>query len=234
MPEEARPVVEAARLRLFNLILQTPNLDWLLLTKRPQNIRNMVPGDWLLPPGSLKVLPCPCGWPANLWIGTSVEDQAAADERIPHLLRVPARVRFLSCEPLLGPVVLQGAAPYGDDGTPMVRKYLYSVSPVDNQRIHWVIAGGESGAKARPMHPEWARGLRDQAQAAGVAFFFKQWGEWAIGDVPDRPGRWVQHGAGAPIKVDYFDPRSPVVVSKVGKHTAGRLLDGRTWDEVPS
>jgi protein gp37 len=120
--------------------------------------------------------------PPNVWLGTSVENQEAADERIPHLLRCPAAVRFLSCEPLLGPVDLKlgtwklchRCGEVGVDGLycPNCNRH----STADNPELHWAICGGESGAKARPMHPDWARSLRDQCQAAGVPFFFKQWG----------------------------------------------------------
>lgn len=125
-------------------------------------------------------------WPRNVWMGVSVENQAMANERIPHLLKLPAWVRFLSCEPLLGPVdlskvhdkdqrvyfdVLDGQRfDYGEDG--------FGVAAPMAERIHWVITGGESGRGARPMHADWARGLRDQCQKNHVPFFFKQWGEW--------------------------------------------------------
>lgn len=126
------------RADLWDLIRQTTSLDWLLLTKRPQNIRKMLPADW----GD--------GWP-NVWIGTTVENREEAARRIPYLRAVPARVRFLSCEPL-----------------------LEAIEP-DLSGIHWVIAGGETGAKdARVMRSEWAAALRDQCAAAGVAFFLKQ------------------------------------------------------------
>ena len=174
--------------------------------------------------------------PANIWHGTSVENQKAADERIPHLLRVPAAVRFLSCEPLLGPVDLEqwvysrrsrmrhlmhGPACLNEE------QAAHSVPPVG---IHWVIVGGESGTKARPMHPDWARGLRDQAVATGAAYFFKQWGEWApLDQLEDlEPSDMDQRQA-------VFDdgPRITTTVRRVGKSAAGRLLDGRTWEEVP-
>jgi protein gp37 len=126
--------------KLWPLIEQTPMLDWLLLTKRPQNILHMVP--W------------PRGFPGNVWIGTSVENQRRADERVPALLEVPAVVRFLSCEPLLGPVDLSAWLP----------------------SLQWVIVGGESGPGARPMASEWVCSLRDACVAENVPFFFKQWG----------------------------------------------------------
>ena len=138
---EDHPVVAQERTKLWSLIEQTPMLNWLLLTKRPQFILSMVP--WKASP-----------WPGNVWIGTSVENQRRANERIPALVQVPAVVRFLSCEPLLESV----------DLTPWL------------SALQWVICGGESGPGARPMAPEWARSLRDQCIAAQVPYFFKQWG----------------------------------------------------------
>lgn len=115
-------------------------------------------------------------WPLpNVWIGVSVENQATADERIPLLLQCPAAVRWLSCEPLLGPV----------DMVPNISMRVPNLQGTEETRaynlpigIDWVVAGGESGPGARPMHPDWARSLRDQCAAAGVSFLFKQWGEW--------------------------------------------------------
>ena len=121
------------------------------------------------------------GWPSNAWAGTSVENQAVAGERLAALLRVPARVRMVSAEPLLGPLDLREWLPH----------------------LQWVIAGGESGRDARPMRADWARELRDQSAAAGVAFHFKQWGE--------------------------HDARG----NRVGVKQAGRVLDGELWDEFP-
>lgn len=134
---------------LFNLIAATPNLDWLLLTKRIGNAPAMVS----IIPGHL---------PQNVWLGITVVNQAEANRDIPKLLAIPASVRFLSMEPLLGPVDLRQA----------------HIAPVRLPRVDWVIVGGESGPGARPMHPDWARSLRDQCNAAGVPFLFKQWGEW--------------------------------------------------------
>lgn len=140
---EDRSDLDPLRIRLWALIAETPQLDWLLLTKRPARMALWAREH---------------GWPKNAWAGASVEDQAAADARLPHLLEVPAQVRFVSCEPLLGYVSLRGA------------------------KLDWVIVGGESGPQARPMRPSWAWSLRDQAAAGGAAFFFKQWGEWAPPD----------------------------------------------------
>ena len=157
---EDHPQLPAERLRLWKLIEQTPALDWLLLTKRPENIADMVPGWWTAD-----------GYPSNVWIGTSVENQAAADKRIPVLATIPADVRFLSCEPLLGPVDL---TPWlGERGWTQVAR---GVRTRQGPLVDWVICGGESGPRARPMHPDWARSLRDHCQAAGVAFFMKQMG----------------------------------------------------------
>lgn len=209
---------------LFALIRATPNLDWLLLTKRPQNWKTRV---------ASAILECRsacggrCQWlqdwlngapPANVWIGTTVEDQVRANERIPALLLIPARVRFLSCEPLLGPVDLAVGDPKG------------RTAESYHSYIHWVICGGESGSKARPMHPEWASSLRDQCAAAGVAFHFKQWGEWA------PSANWPEHETIPSGHVYYLDDaRSDHrAMWRAGKKTAGRILDGRTWDELPT
>lgn len=177
---EYRADHHADRQRLWALIAETPHLDWQLLTKRPENVRDMVPVDWLLGDP---------GWPQNVWIGTTVEDQQRADERIPLLLAIPATVRFLSCEPLLGPVDLG----LGQDHRGHERDFITTdVYPqcldcsteddvvdwtyIDGPQIGWVIAGGESGPKHRPLNLDWARSIRDQCAAAQVPFFFKQVG----------------------------------------------------------
>jgi protein gp37 len=221
------------RSELFILISETPNLDWLLLTKRIGNVQAMLPV-WYRDPAA---------WEggngrahANVWIGATVVNQAEADRDIPKLLDVPAAKRFLSMEPLLGPVDLQKSCtarcPNGDcfphsSGHRVV---------VDSESgglclecicsrlngLHWVIVGGESGPGARPMHPDWARALRDQCAAAGVPFLFKQWGEWlpALQDGDPNASTWEVNASDSPIKV--------------GKKAAGRLLDGRTHDKVPA
>ncbi|MGB8647279.1 MAG: phage Gp37/Gp68 family protein [Anaerolineae bacterium] len=144
------------RSEAWSIIRRTPHLTYQILTKRPENIAARLPADW----GE--------GY-ANCWLGVSVEDQSAAEERIPFLLKTPAAVRFLSCEPLLGPVRLdQCASVYG------IGQYYNALE----QGIDWVIVGGESGPHARPMHPGWARSIRDQCVGAGASFFFKQWGNW--------------------------------------------------------
>lgn len=228
---EAREDLDGARSRLFDLVYETPHLDWLLLTKRPE----YAVAWWGRQTGQ--------AWPANAWIGTSVENQAAADERIPYLLGLPARVRFLSMEPLLGAVdllrvkwpslrwpvdVLRGGA-WGLGGFPGFMNH--SDMPGWPRPISWVIVGGESGRHARPMHPDWARALRDQCTAAGVAYFFKQWGEFhpfphhgLVGQALDMlldagPARGL--------------PTGWPMMARIGKAAAGRLLDGREWSEVP-
>lgn len=166
-------------------------------------------------------------WPLpNVWVGVSVEDQQWADIRIPALLDTPAAVRWLSCEPLLGRVDLTTrlkqvqipACDRCDPGGPLDLEsgHLWGrcscvCHPVEPQ-INWVVAGGESGPGARPMHPDWARSLRDQCTLAGVPFLFKQWGAWRPPADGDEGGAQMVH---------------------VGKKAAGRVLDGRTWDEYP-
>ena len=185
-------VPEEWRARLWNLIRETPHLDWLLLTKRVGNIQKMLPPDW----GS--------GY-ANVWLMISVVNQEEADRDIPKLLAIPARVRGLSMEPLLGPVDIS--------------IYLASgfLEPPHTDIINWVIVGGESGKDARPMQLEWVRSLRDQCLSAGTPFFLKQWGEW---------GPMMTTGPHGKL------PYSEGMV-RFRKKRAGRLLDGRTWDEFP-
>ena len=201
---------------LFRLIGLTPHLDWLLLTKRPQNIAKMLPPDYVL-----------AGKPAsNVWLGCTTENQEEADRRIPHLLAVPAKVHFLSCEPLLGPVNLRT----------IYREYSQGVL-IDNaldgfrsngqggtygNKIDWIITGGESGPKARPSNPQWFRSIRGQCAAAGVAYFHKQNGEFA--SVNDVEGPGVHHSF----------PDGMTVVRRVGKTKAGALLDGREHKEFPA
>lgn len=189
---------EYARYRLWATIWCTPHLDWLLLTKRPENV--VGPKHHIWAPGAVAnaaaVIYRIAGevesqrfygakWPpSNIWVGVSVEDQQRADERIPHLLQIPAKVRFLSCEPLLGPVDLTGIV-RDFDGEPMRFDALNGRWHPDGdgfdpgwaeERIRWVIVGGESGGVARPMLLEWARSLRGQCATAEVPFFMKQLG----------------------------------------------------------
>lgn len=231
----------AWRRDLFDLIEMTPNLDWLLLTKRIGNVVRMLPThDWAAR--------------GNVWLGATIVNQAEADRDIPKLLAVPAHRRFLSMEPLLGPVDLETACEgagvdrgktwtTSDDPQQLLRALRYG----DTARLDWVIVGGESGADARPMNPLWVSSLRDQCNAAGVPFLFKQWGEWGRAGVRQsgQPGRyalapregWFGEGAPSPTELDHY-PRQFVafgsdVMERAGKKAAGRLLDGREWNEVP-
>lgn len=168
----------------------------------------------------------------NVWLGVSVENQQWADTRIPALLDTPAAVRFLSCEPLLGPV----------DLSRWIDDELGALDRLED--LDWVIVGGESGHSARPMHPEWARSLRDQCTDAGVAFLFKQWGEWVpesanVHRDNDAAAFLALDGAVRPLRNGVPDsaPRArgeDVTVRCSGKKLAGRRLDLRTWDEFPS
>lgn len=232
---------------LFDLIRECDGMDWLLLTKRPQNIAKMLPEDW----GN--------GWP-HVWLGTSAGTQKTADQNIPPLLAVPAAVRFVSAEPLLGPVNLRE-----------LQSGWWCVSALDGYQFHdtdrsapsqkcakldWVICGGESGPRARPMHPDSARALRDQCQAAGTAFFFKQWGEWSPVTIdkeddgtltpayPDPENNECAGAHRAQQQCVFWQggdlvqwPRLEDLPARgarcIGKHAAGRLLDGQTWDEFP-
>ncbi len=175
------------------------------------------------------ILPLP-----NVWLGTSVENQAMADKRIPELLKVPAAVRFLSCEPLLGPVSIPHAARWHFDDCTCLDCFDRRDQGKEQPGIDWVIVGGESGPKARPMHPAWARGLRDQCIAAGVPFFFKQWGEH-IAQLPDlkQPCFFLGVDGKQYLNPEEAGRADATCMMRVPKKAAGRLLDGRTWDELP-
>ncbi len=187
--------------------------------------------------------------PAHIWMGTSVEDQPAADWRIPHLLRTPAAVRWLSMEPLIGAVDLhEHFNPQTHYGGEFGGEWAYEAE------IHWVVVGGESGPKARPMHPDWLRGIRELCEAAGVPFFFKQWGTYAPVDAdpiacePHTNGvdhlRLWRDEAGKVFRL--VEPDGDFLVAGdaeyrglcipmqcVGKKAAGRLLDGIEHNDYP-
>jgi protein gp37 len=214
---EDRSELVEPRARLSELIEDTPHLDWLLLTKRPENIvrlwddaRNEAGGGTPLRDGF--------GWPGNVWPMTTVEN---ADQlgRIDKLLSAgsTATVLGLSIEPLLGPM-------------PTLGEYL--------DGIDWVIVGGESGPGARPCHPDWVRSIRDQCKNTGTAFFFKQWGTWFPIDMPweqDNPKcladneQWLNLKGGCGFHGDEVWR-----MRRVSKQSAGRVLDGRTHDEFPA
>jgi protein gp37 len=185
----------------------------------------------------------------NVWLGVSTERQKEANERIPHLLATPAAVRFISAEPLLGPIDLDDIVTYGEGYEDHRSALECDVSVEDDEEFHgatldWVIVGGESGHGSRPMHPDWVRALRGQCQAAGVPFFFKQWGNWhpEIDRDRDDPD-WRQPYA------DYKEPHFQIlnfaggrgfhgervhVMRYVSKKSAGRILDGILHDEMPA
>lgn len=173
--------------RVFRVMSQAHQHTFQILTKRPERMLWAV-----LTIYKRQGMTTPL---SNVWLGVSVENQAAADERIPLLLQTPAAVHFLSCEPLLGTV--------------FVPAWLHKVA--DLPRVDWVIAGGESGHGARPMHPGWVRSLRDQCAAAGVPYFLKQWGEWGLA----------------------VDHAGQETMMKLGKHSTGAVLDGREHKEFP-
>lgn len=164
-------------------------------------------------------------WPLpNVWLGVSVEDQGTADLRIPLLLSTPAAVRFISAEPLLGPVsIIEQLDPGRCDCEPCSRTSVRCTA--SRHPLDWVIVGGESGPGARPVHPDWIRRLRDQCEAADVTFFFKQWGEWA-------PNCLCGTAAPHPT-TPRPGPGCPGVMFRCGKHAAGRMLDWRTHDGFP-
>ncbi|KTS30484.1 hypothetical protein NS228_12800 [Methylobacterium indicum] len=156
----------------------------------------------------------------NIWLGVSVEDQRRADERIPDLLATPAAVRWISAEPLLGPVDLKNIQPQDRAELDALRGMDFDQG-LPCARLDWVVVGGESGPGARPMHPDWARSLRDQCAAAGVPYLFKQQGAWA--EVAEHPrGRFVS----SEPDVEAIQSQGPAFMAPIGKKAAGRLLDG--------
>lgn len=209
--------------RVFAVMALCPQHQFQVLTKREQRMlkyltdpdrRSEVEDAGSSIPG-ICYANTQAGWPLpNVWLGVSVEDQTTADARIPLLLQTPAAVRFVSYEPALGPLCI----PY----------FLRTVSTAWGHLppLNWLITGGESGPHARPAHPQWFRDVRDQCLAAGVPFHFKQWGEFSpqIGDV-------LEHRI---IMVDDGSDHNKAAMSRVGKRSAGRLLDGKRWDEFPA
>jgi protein gp37 len=221
--------------KMFAVMALCPQHTFQILTKRPERMReyfnalgrstSIAHHVWNIDHvrrASAEMVPL-----SNVWLGVSVENQTTADDRIPLLLQTPAAVRFLSCEPLLGPIDLQNVR--WMDGDAEIRMDVtngeawventssaaaYTNEADGNPKIDWVICGGESGHGARPMHPDWARSLRDQCEAAGVALFFKQWGEFEHVNVSSSP---EQH----------------FIANRVGKGNAGHQLDGREHHAFP-
>ncbi|UEW68421.1 hypothetical protein [Xanthomonas phage MET23-P3] len=218
----------AWRADLFALIEATPNLDWLLLTKRIGNVAKMAPAPWV--GGPVQHGPDPAnihgGWPANVWLGATICNQAEADRDIPKLLATRAAVKFLSMEPLLGEVDLAYPESLFPNGPAMCcsgHECGCAGQPTDPPLLYgldWVIVGGESGHGARPMNPTWARLLRDQCAAYRVPFLFKQWGEWVSVSEVEGEGPHHQFPTGETLR-------------RIGKHAAGRTLDGALHDGYP-
>lgn len=242
---------------LLDTIRQTPNLDWLLLTKRignwrarlqqardcqrinhhPQTIGMVM--DWL---GGKP--------PKNVWIGATMESQPVFDRDAHKLIGVPAAVRFVSIEPMLGPIQLRidGDVLRLYQGDPKQCSDAIYAEHLRSKKLHWIICGGESGPHARPMHPDWMRSLRDQCQSAGVPFHFKQHGEWVerepdeghtlpwVSEETDRSTDRVIDASGDGS--DHTNCSVPhagryALMTRVGKKAAGRMLDGREWNEFP-
>ncbi len=217
--------------QLFTVMLAAPQHTYQVLTKRAERLARYT-RDW-------------CGrkpWPANIWLGVSVENQATADERIPHLFSTPAPIRFLSCEPLLGQVCLQRymSIEWSDVCESWEHDVLDYARMLDggaaDRRLSWVIAGGESGPSSRPMHPNWLRRLREQCRAAHVAFFFKQWGSWAPAHEhrqTQSPVQLVDEADGKvyPSHLATSRGREPMILTSVS--AAGAVLDNRMHREFP-
>lgn len=242
--------------QVFEVIAKNPRHIFQILTKRPKRMSEFfkwqgekikdlgfdsIPTQSDDPLDYIDALP-------NAWLGTSVENQEAADERIPHLLNCPAAVRFLSCEPLLGPLNFRWTNYAVKASGLSYRGYLElhgSINQYESLKgIHQVIVGGESGHKARPMHPDWARSLRDQCQKAGVDYFFKQWGTWVSEFHPEADPSTMKTDDSFVTHTDRYgkevDPQEKAedyygeYMIKVGKKKAGRKLDGREWNQSPT
>lgn len=241
-------VMETCREHIFQVLTKRPERAAEFIPRASQAVRTMCINGVSRGYRSGLIWPLP-----NVWIGTSVEDQKRADERIPHLLATPAVVRWVSYEPALGPLKLRPlrvrdykygedrpASLYALDGKYQLPDCHFSE---DHPRIDWVVCGGESGPNARSMHPDWARSVRDQCQGAGVAFFFKQWGAWAPVDGAAGVGKlgktyrdcltWSPDGRFKFLKTIRAAPEAGPTMCRVGKKAAGRVLDGREWNEYP-
>jgi len=205
--------------RVHAIMAACPRHVFLTLTKRPTVLRDRMHDGWDL---------------ANVWRGVTVCNQAEADAQVPALLQTPAALRFLSLEPLLGPVDLDGLWGYPGSAT---------CDLLGRWSIRLLIVGGETGPGARPMHPAWVRSLREQCAAAGVPFFLKSWGEWlprsqGAGCRGRRWGTLCADGAWwaetTPWNGHDDDGEGEAVMVRVGRKLAGARLDGREWKELPT
>lgn len=205
-------------MRIFNVMAQAKQHTFMVLTKRPENLLAFyerlrpgvtIPGPYFSICGKGQgYAGSPPRLPDNIWIGVTAENQQRADERIPILLQIPAAVRFVSVEPMLGPVDLS-----------------YFINSLD-----WVICGGETGPGARPMHPDWVRSIRDQCRDAGTPFFFKQWGDWA--PIPTKDVPVIGCADGGRFH-DGPNPSRGLAMYRVGNKAAGNLIDGQEWRQYP-
>lgn len=221
----------------WQLMRECPDVIFMLLTKRPQNIAKMLPPDW----GD--------GWD-NVWIGTTVEDQVRANQRIPHLLEIPAAHLFVSMEPLVGPVDLTAIC-NGWYFIDALAGYKYHDTPDDLpsvsapcRKLSWVITGGESGREARVPNIVWFVSLMQQCEDAGTSFHFKQWGEWLYsGPSAIINGRMVPSAA---VEITWPSGKKQTyrgkaiyewptggVMARVGTKKAGHMLGGREHHEFP-
>ena len=234
-------VTEEMLCSIFKVMCESKRHIFQVLTKRPQRMLDFL-SRWDSKARDFGPL-WPNTWPQrHIWLGVSVENQATADERIPLLLQTPAAVRFISAEPLLGPIdlahiydgIVQRSGVTDEERHTAIMRCV-------RKDLHWAIVGGESGPRARPMHPDWARSLRDQCADARVPFFFKQWGEWAPYD-PSRDGDYTHKKFmrydGRVLNFDQPNPdgldmRSWTGIARPGKKAAGAMLDGREHREFP-
>lgn len=236
-------------LRVFSIMALTPRHTYQILTKRPERMKEFFdiinnPAHHRNAKEKLQINAHPYllewnsfEWPLpNVWLGTSVENQEEACKRIPFLIKVPAAVRFLSCEPLLGPLDLTFLRQTSVSGIDALSNH--PIGSPDKPFIDWVIAGGESGPGARPMHPDWVRSLRDQCAGANVPFFFKQWGHY-------RPAIFQSEGVGYRHKLfltiegaarltSSLITDKEVLMLKIGKSKSGNLLDGKQYLNFPN
>jgi len=252
---------ESVKFEWFKAIMDMicdPSYAWnhtfIMLTKRPRRMMEFFKrlGWWYQEDGSC--------FP-HVWIGVTAENQRCADERIPILLQIPAALHFVSVEPMLGPIHLKRTVCLGcgkdinqrDCGCPAGTADQFRYGGTRQEKPHWPVdwvpCGGESGSDAHPMHPDWPRSLRDQCVAAGVPFMFKQWGEWISGKFDRRKGKMVCDKAleGEYVeRIFWANPGTPKIKlwdeadhywtnasALVGKKKAGRLLDGKIWDQMP-
>ncbi|WP_449255156.1 phage Gp37/Gp68 family protein [Bosea sp. (in: a-proteobacteria)] len=188
--------------------------------------------------GAFSVWPLP-----NVWLGVSAEDQRRTDERVPELLATPAAIRFVSAEPLLGPIDFTTITNSPNITDALTGEHLFGriedARKPPGPKLDWIIVGGESGPNARPMHPQWARSIHDQCAASGTAFFFKQWGEWAP-STPEKAYANPRSGwrclAGhphLPKREELYPENGAAFIEHMGKKAAGRLLDGIEHNAMP-